>query len=117
MMSQIIILPIILPLAFAVIMLFFWKSVKTHRYINLIGSTLSLVVSIIIITQVISEGIISLQVGSWQAPFGISIVADLLSTVMIVITAVIGFATALYSIGTIDRTERNIFIIRCFNFY
>jgi len=102
MMSQIIILPIILPLAFAVIMLFFWKSVKTHRYINLIGSTLSLVVSIIIITQVISEGIISLQVGSWQAPFGISIVADLLSTVMIVITAVIGFATALYSIGTID---------------
>jgi multicomponent Na+:H+ antiporter subunit D len=102
MTNQIIILPIILPLVFAVTMLFFWKSVKIHRYLNLIGSTISFVVSVIIMIQVLSSGIISLQVGSWQAPFGISIVADLLSTVMIVITAVIGFATALYSIGTID---------------
>lgn len=109
MTNQIIILPIILPLIFAVTMLFFWKSVKIHRYVNFIGSSISLIISVIIMIQVLSYGIISLQVGSWQAPFGISIVADLLSTVMIVITAVIGFATALYSIGTIDP-EREKFL-------
>lgn len=49
-----------------------------------------------------SDGIISFQVGGWAAPFGISIVADLLSTVMIVITSIIAFATALYSLGTMD---------------
>lgn len=102
-MNQIIILPIILPLVFAVTMLLFWKSVSAHRYINLAGSLISLVVSIIILFAVTSQGIISIQVGGWQAPFGISIVADLLSTIMVVITAVIGFATAIYSLGTMDK--------------
>lgn len=102
-MNQLVIFPIILPLVFAVIMLLFWKKVTVHRYINLAGSFISLVVSIIILEAVISDGIISLQVGGWEAPFGISIVADLLSTVMVVITAVIGFATALYSLGTMDE--------------
>lgn len=101
-MNQLVIFPIILPLVFAVIMLLFWKSIAAHRYINLAGSFISLLASLIILSEVISEGIISLQVGGWQAPFGISIVADYLSSIMIVITAVIGFATALYSLGTID---------------
>lgn len=101
-MNQLIVFPIILPLVFAVVMLLFWKSITVHRYINLAGSFISLIVSIIILMAVLSEGIISLQVGGWQAPFGISIVADYLSSVMVVITAVIGFATALYSLGTMD---------------
>lgn len=102
-MNQIVIFPIILPLVFTVIMLLLWKSVKAHRYINLAGSTLSLIVSILLLIEVIDAGIISLQVGGWQAPFGISIVADFLSTAMVVITAIIGFGTALYSIGTMDE--------------
>ncbi len=102
-MNQIIILPIILPLAFTIIMLLIWKSVKAHRYINLAGSTLLLIVSVVLLVNVISEGMISLQVGGWQSPVGISIVADYHSTVMVVITAVIGFATALYSLGTMDE--------------
>lgn len=104
-MSQLVIFPIILPLLFAVIMLLFWKSITAHRYINLAGSFISLLVSLIILSEVISEGIISLQVGGWQAPFGISIVADYLSTIMVVITAVIGFATAMYSLGTMDAAR------------
>lgn len=104
-MNQIIVLPIILPLIFAVIMLILWKSVKIHKYINLVGSLISLIISLKIISFVISNGILSLQVGGWQSPFGISIVADLLSSIMIIITAIIGFSTALYSIGTIDTAR------------
>jgi multicomponent Na+:H+ antiporter subunit D len=101
-LEQIIILPIIIPLFFAVLMLLLWNKVSLHKYVNLISGLISLIVSIIILSSTISNKIISLQVGGWIAPFGITIVSDLLSSVMVVITAIIGFSTALYSIGTID---------------
>ncbi|MCS7052780.1 MAG: Na+/H+ antiporter subunit D [Ignavibacterium sp.] len=102
-MEQIIILPIIIPLFFAVVMLLFWNKVHLHKYLNLISGLTSLIVSVIILSFTISYKIISLQVGGWVAPFGITVVSDLLSSVMVVITAIIGFSTALYSIGTIDN--------------
>lgn len=101
-MEQIIILPIVIPLFFAVIMLLLWNKIYLHKYISLISATLSLIVSLIILSETISKRIISVQVGSWPAPFGITIVSDLLSSSMVVITAIIGFTTVLYSIGTID---------------
>ncbi len=101
----IIILPIILPLTFSVMMLFFWKSVKIQRALNLLATLFSLICSLIIFVEVNNSGIISLQVGGWQAPFGISIVADLLSSIMVIITAVIGLTTALFSIGSIDESR------------
>ena len=101
-MEQLIIFPIIIPFFFAVIMLLLWNKVSLHKYFNLASCVISLIVSVIILSSTISNKIISLQVGSWLAPFGITIVSDLLSSVMVVITAIIGFSTALYSIGTID---------------
>ncbi len=108
-MEQIIILPIIIPLFFAVIMLLIWNEIHLHKYINLLSAIISLIVSVIILSFTISEKTIALQVGSWPAPFGITIVSDLLSSVMVLITAVIGFSTALYSIGTIDSQREKYF--------
>lgn len=86
-------------------MMLFWKNFKAHRAINLISSIVSLVISVILITEVLNDGIQTLYVGSWKAPFGISLVADLLSAIMVVITAVIGFATAVYSLATMDEAR------------
>lgn len=102
-MNLIIVLPIIIPLVFAVIMLFFWKNVKAHKVLNVIASIFSLVVSIILLSGVNSSGIISLQIGGWRAPFGISIVADLLASIMVLITAIIGLAASIYSLGSMDE--------------
>ena len=108
-MSQIIILPILLPLASAVVMMFFWKSVAVHRVLNVAGTAMLFVVSLVILANVLSKGILSLQVGGWAAPFGISMVADLVSAIMLVATALIGFTTALYSLGTIDEKREHYF--------
>ena len=102
-MNLIIVLPIVIPLLFAIVMLFFWKNVKAHKILNVIASIFSLAVSIILLSDVNSSGIISLQVGSWQAPFGISLVADLLAAIMVLITAVIGLAASVYSLGSMDE--------------
>ncbi len=106
---NLVIYPIIVPMAFAVIMLFFWKNVIVQRYLNVGGALVSLVVSILLIDRVLDADVIFLQVGNWEAPFGITLVADLLSSIMVVITAVIGFATAVYSLGTIDEEREKYF--------
>ncbi len=99
---MIIVLPIILPLAFAIIMLFAWKIPKYHKYINLTGSILLLIVAVILLNDILTDKISTYQMGNWTAPFGISLVADYLSTVMVLISAIIFVATSVYSIATID---------------
>lgn len=108
-MSKIIMLPILLPLCTALIMIFFRRSVALHRILNVVATASMLGVSLVILGSVLSEGILSLQVGGWEAPFGITLVADTLSAIMVVAAALIGFTTALYSLGTIDEEREHYF--------
>jgi len=48
-----------------------------------------------------SDGTVTLyQLGDWAAPFGIVLVADRLSTMMVLLTAVLAFFVLLYAIGS-----------------
>ncbi len=96
-------LPIISPLFFGILMILFWKNFRANRIINLIASIVSLTIAIILIAEVIDVRILTLHMGNWQAPFGITLVADLFSAVMVLISAVIGFTTAIYSLATMDE--------------
>jgi multicomponent Na+:H+ antiporter subunit D len=57
------------------------------------------VVAVILFGKVSDAGVLVLRAGDWPAPFGITLVADLLSAAMVLVTAVIGLAVAVYSIG------------------
>lgn len=97
------ILPIILPFFFAIVMFLFWKNFKAHRIINLLGSLFSLAAAILLFQSTEHSGIQSITIGSWPAPFGITLVSDLLSSIMVLITAIISLATAIYSLATMDN--------------
>jgi multicomponent Na+:H+ antiporter subunit D len=102
-LNNILVLPILLPMASALVLLAFRKNNKAQKVIHLIASILSLITAIIIFVSIREFGTVSLNSGSWQAPFGISIVADLLSAIMVLISAVIGLSTSLYSFAVIDN--------------
>ncbi len=98
-------LPIISPLFFAVIMFFMWKKIKPQRILSVVSAIVSLVISLIIFSDVYENGIISAQAGGWPAPFGISFVADIFSAVMVIITAVVGLAVAVYSLANVKPDD------------
>jgi multicomponent Na+:H+ antiporter subunit D len=50
-----------------------------------------------ILMRVTEAGVVVLRVGSWPAPIGITLVADYLSAAMVLVTAVIGLAVAVYA--------------------
>lgn len=109
-MNNIIALPIIIPLFFSALMILLYKqSIKIIRIINFLGSIINLSVAIFLIIWTYKNEIIVLYVGSWKAPFGITLVCDLLSAAMVLITAVIFFCTTIYCFTFIDIDREKFF--------
>ncbi len=94
---------ILIPFAAALACILAWRSVTAQRYIGVIGMTALAAVAAVLLVRVSSNGIQVVQLGNWPAPFGITLVADLLAAIMVLVSAVIGLATAVYSLADIDR--------------
>ncbi|MFO7923105.1 MAG: proton-conducting transporter membrane subunit [Bacteroidales bacterium] len=108
--SEILFFPLLIPLISAVLSLFFWQSARYQRIIFLLGSFVYLLAAVRLITGVWDQGYVTLQAGSWPAPFGITLIADLLSAGMILLTAVLTLMAALYFEGSIrSRKVSNVF--------
>ncbi len=101
-------LPILLPLATAILAYLLRSSRAGSRWISLVGSLALLAVAAGLLAAVWDQGLISAQMGAWPAPFGITLVADLLSAVMVLITAVTGFAVAVYALADIDARQESL---------
>ena len=84
-----------------------WGQRQLHRLIALVGTTALLAVALTLLLTVWESGPVSTEIGNWPAPFGIVIVADLFSAIMVVMVGLVGFTVVLFSFGSIDqRRER-----------
>ncbi len=101
-MSIIVLLPLLVPLLAAALGLLAWRSGRAQRLIAVGGSGVLLAVGIVLLIVVERDGIQVLQVGGWPAPFGVTMVADLFSAILIVLTGVLAVAIVVYSTATID---------------
>ncbi len=101
-MNALLVSPIILPLITAAITLGFRNYPARSNLISLLGSLLHLLACAMLFIQVIEKGIQVVQVGNWPAPFGITLAADHLSAILLLVTAILGFAVTLYSRAEID---------------
>lgn len=106
-----IILPILLPLLFAIACLFAWGKTVLQQIFALIGAATLSAASVILFAKVFQGGIMTMQAGNWPAPFGISLVIDLLSAVMLLISGLVSLAIAIYARTGIDaaRTRSGFF--------
>src|SRR5699024_1142815 len=92
-MTNLAILPIIIPLFAAIILAFTTKKVKLSRTLAKIFTIINLAFIGYITYEVFTKGSIILETGSWKAPIGIIFVADIFSIVIVLTTAIIFFAT------------------------
>ena len=101
-MNLLVMLPLLVPLTAAALGLAAWRHPAAQRLIALAASAVLLAVGIVLLIVVEREGYLVVQVGGWVAPFGITMVADLFSAILIVLTGVLAVAIVLYSTATID---------------
>ncbi|MEM9757462.1 MAG: proton-conducting transporter membrane subunit, partial [Pseudomonadota bacterium] len=100
-MSWLLSLPLVIPFVTA-ILAFLFRSHATGRWMSVGGSGALLVASVALLAATVDHGVVAGQMGGWPAPFGITLVADLLSAVMVLITGIVALAVAVYALADID---------------
>lgn len=93
-------LPVLLPLLSGAISLLFWRSRPMQRFTAVAGNLALLIAALWLLIAVQRDGYVSIQMGNWGAPYGITLVADMLSAVMTVLTGLIGLVIAVYSLAS-----------------
>lgn len=94
----IIIFPLLIPLVAAMGGLFFWKRLRVQWVIYLLGTVLSFSASVWLLLTVKEQGIITMRVGAFDAPFAITLVGDLFSALMLVVTNILAVFMAFYAL-------------------
>ncbi|TQD40481.1 proton-conducting transporter transmembrane domain-containing protein [Haloflavibacter putidus] len=101
MMQQLLIYPLLLQLLLSIILMFMWRHINAQRVVSIIGSAVGVLLSGMLLYQVWTEGTQLMQAGSWSAPFGISFVADVLSSTLVLLTSIAGFAVSSFSSASV----------------
>ncbi|MDX1695401.1 MAG: Na+/H+ antiporter subunit D [Ketobacteraceae bacterium] len=102
-MSNLVFLPVLIPLLTGALCLAFWRSQQWQKRLTLVSSLIYTAFSLMLLQGTLQEGYLVLQMGQWPAPFGISLVADVLSAIMVVLTGIVFVAAALYSMATVPE--------------
>ncbi|UTI43161.1 Na+/H+ antiporter subunit D [Niallia sp. RD1] len=113
-MNNIVILPIILPIVFAMIMVIFRDKVMLHRVLSLVAIGSVFVVTVILIGQIKHAGIQSVQLGGWEAPFGVSMVADMFAAILVLVTSIVSFCCLLYAFHSIGEQREKYYFYPLF---
>jgi multicomponent K+:H+ antiporter subunit D len=106
-MTHLIAAPILLPLLTAAIMLMLGEKHRPLKArINLLSSLLGLGISVLLLQWTQTTGVpgsIGVYLpGNWQVPFGIVLVVDRLSAMMLVLTGIIGVSALLFAMARWD---------------
>ena len=99
---RLLVLPILVPLGTAAVLMLAPTRPVPQRWISLAGSVLLLASALLIFFRVNEAGVQVLQIGGWPAPFGITLVADLLAAILVVAVGVVGTAISGAAFSGVD---------------
>jgi multicomponent Na+:H+ antiporter subunit D len=103
---MIIALPVFLPLAF-MIFAFLFRHFYGREYIAMGVAVLNLLISVLLLLEVSTDGMVKMQMGDWPAPYGITLIADRFSALMVLVSAIVFLATMVYSIQSVDSRRKS----------
>lgn len=100
-MNNLIVLPIIIPIVTGLLLVIFRNRIGLHRFLTLAATLAIGIVTVVLIGQVKEEGIQTLYLGGWEAPFGITLVADMFALILVLVTAIVFFCCIYYAFSSI----------------
>ncbi|MFT4245929.1 MAG: Na+/H+ antiporter subunit D [Micrococcaceae bacterium] len=98
-------LPVMLPIFGAAINFLFFRRPRIQRAITLIAIIITLMLEFYMLTQVDKQGTQVFHIGGWQSPFGISLVVDRFSAMLMVISTLVTLLVLFYATAQSDYTD------------
>lgn len=115
-MNNLVVLPMIIPLLVGVILAFVPNHIYTQRLLTLLSLVATFVVSVLLLNLIQKEGIITLEFGDWEAPFGIVFVADSFATLLVLTTSLLSSIIIIFAFQTIGKTRETLYFYTFVNF-
>jgi len=94
--------PVLMHLFTAILLLFFWQKVFVQKVISIVGNSIAFILCLRLFEMTLTNGYLILQLGGWQAPFGITFMVDTLSAIMVLLTALVSLAVGIYSTSSLN---------------
>lgn len=108
-MNNFLLLPIILPFFFGIILMFGQKNLKYQRSFALLGIVLALASAVSLLFTVKNDGVQKVTFGNWPVPFGITMVSDMMSALLVTTTLLITLFIVWYGFGLITNERERFF--------
>jgi multicomponent Na+:H+ antiporter subunit D len=97
--TSLVALPVLLPLLAAAFTLMLGRSAMLQRLLSVLVLAAIVTSAAILLSIVDSRGPVVLQLGGYAPPFGITLIADRLSALLLLVSSVVTLAVLIYSIG------------------
>lgn len=102
-MKALVVLPILIPLATAIVTIFLGRSLRGKVLVSLVGGGGTLASALLLLRTVWTQGPVVHVMGGWVPPFGIILVADLLSSGMVLLSSSVAMVALCYSVGYVEE--------------
>ncbi|MNB76948.1 Na(+)/H(+) antiporter subunit D [compost metagenome] len=115
-MSNLLVLPILIPLTTAVILIFLKEKIRLQRMISAVSGLINILIAVLLVSRVHSEGIQTLYMGGWVPPYGIVFVGDMFALLLVMMASIVSFAILLYSFSSIGEKRERFYYYSFFQF-
>jgi len=115
-MNNIVVLPLIIPMFTGLLLAFFRKNIILQRTLSLASLVAVIGTTLYLVGQVRNEGIQILEIGGWQAPYGIVLVADMFSVLLVLTASVVSALCILFAFQTIGVQREQSYFYSLFQF-
>jgi multicomponent K+:H+ antiporter subunit D len=102
-MTHWVIAPILLPAFAGMVLVLLSGHPRLERAVGLVATVGLLAVALVLLGQAAQGGHTVYALGNWRPPFGIVLVLDRLSAMMVLLTAVLALASLVSALGDVDR--------------
>lgn len=100
-MNNLVVMPLIVPIIMGIILVFFRNKIQIQRVLSSITMLSLIFISIILLENIQTNGIVRLDFGGWLPPYGISFVADSFSVLLVLVASVVTSICLIYAYSSI----------------
>ncbi|MBZ5486586.1 monovalent cation/H+ antiporter subunit D [Halomonas aquamarina] len=108
MMQHLIVFPVIVPLVAGILLLYQRQGlIRYKRIVSILATLLTLAAATGLVSVAVQGDIVYYALGDWQPPFGIVLVLDRLSALMLLVTALLAVGAVVYACAGDDEKGSN----------
>lgn len=104
--QALVVFPVLICFVFGAVLLMARRRMDLHPPIAVTGLALLLVADLALLARIAGWGPMSMAMGGWRPPFGISFTVDLLSALFLTVAGFAGLACGIYAVASIDEEGR-----------